>query len=131
MLMSKNILLKQPIRTILLWTIKTLHLIQSITFLVGPYITSNVIVLSFLIIGYMLLVTLWYLYGHCIFTPIEQFLDGSSEKYKDGNIKSFIGSHLEKIIGNEKIILYFTTFVPMVNTIVALYKIYSMKTIIS
>jgi len=121
------IFLQKPLRTILLYIIKGLHVLQSAVLLVGPYITNNYILLSILIAGYMLLMTFWYLYGHCICTPLEQYLekvdDAEVSKYEDGNLKSFISVYLEKYLGGEKIVFYTVTWIPVINMAISLFKL--------
>ena len=85
-----NFILREPTRTILLYVIKIIHLLQSFIFLIGPYIIDDHFLLSVLILGYVLLIICWYLFGHCIYTPIEQYLESNSEKFEDGSAKSFI-----------------------------------------
>lgn len=72
------------------------------------------------------MITCWYLLGHCIFTPIEQYLEGNIVKYEDGSVKSFITVFFEKYLGGEKNVFYIVTFIPVINTIVSLWKINSM-----
>ena len=115
--------LQEEIKPYLLYLVKFLHISQSIILSIGPYITNNIQLLSLLIICYVLLITFWYLFDHCIWSPIEQYLEGNVIKYEDGSLKSFITVFFEKILGGEKNVYYIVTFIPVVNTIVALLKI--------
>ena len=55
-----------------------------------------------------------------MYTPIEQYLEGNNEKFEDGSAKSFISIFLEKVLGGEKVTFYIITFIPFINTLVAL-----------
>lgn len=122
-LMIQNIIKSEPIRTILLYFIKIIHIIQSISLLIGPYIINNFLLLSLLLLSYIILLTCWYFFGCCFLTHIEQFLEGNIIKYEDGSVKSFITTFLENFLGSEKNVLYLITFLPLINSIFVLYKI--------
>lgn len=104
-------------------TIKIIHLLISVVAAFGPYLTNNIKVLSLLIIYYISVVTVWYVYGYCCCTTIEKKLETNAVK---GDKKSFIATMFENMIGksNGENIAYFTiSFIPLVNTLVCLYKI--------
>ena len=101
--------------------VKTIHLLLTFLAAFGPFITNNIRFLTLLIIYYITVVTLWYVFGYCCCSTIEEKLDGSTKNNK----KSFISDMFENMIGktNSNIIQAIIIFTPFFNTLVCLYKI--------
>jgi hypothetical protein len=96
--------------------IKFLHTIITLIVFAGPYITNNIFYLSCFIFCYIFIVTLWYLFGQCFITIIENILDGN----KDSN-NSFVVNEFSLLFGSYTKIIF--GLFPLINTMVCLYKI--------
>lgn len=68
----------------LLFIVQFIHLCITFTLIVGPYITANKKWLSTFIFFYMLIVTLWYIYGHCFCVDIENYIERNEGKDDKG-----------------------------------------------
>ena len=68
----------------LLFIVQFIHLCITFTLIVGPYITANKKWLSTFIFFYMLIVTLWYIYGHCFCVDIENYIERNEGKGDKG-----------------------------------------------
>ena len=102
-----------------------IHNISMFVVLCGPYLTSNPSVLLFLVFYNIILITGWYIFGGCWLTMLEQKIQGNADTYADGSEKSYVTIFLEDTFGlDEKIIYYIITFIPVINSAVALWKIY-------
>jgi len=102
-----------------------IHNISMFVVLCGPYLTSNLSVLLFLVFYNIILITGWYIFGGCWLTMLEQKIQGNADTYADGSEKSYVTIFLEDTFGlDEKIIYYIITFIPVINSAVALWKIY-------
>jgi hypothetical protein len=102
-----------------------IHNISMFVVLCGPYLTSNLSVLLFLVFYNIILITGWYIFGGCWLTMLEQKIQGNTDTYADGSEKSYVTIFLEETFGlDEKIIYYIITFIPVINSAVALWKVY-------
>jgi len=102
-----------------------IHNISMFVVLCGPYLTSNLSMLLFLVFYNIILITGWYIFGGCWLTMLEQKIQGNTDTYADGSEKSYVTIFLEDTFGlDEKIIYYIITFIPVINSAVALWKVY-------
>jgi len=113
--------LNPSIKFILELIIKSIHLLLSFLAAFGPFITNNIKFLSLLIVYYITVLTVWYIFGYCCCSIIEEKLDGSLKNNK----KSFISDMFENIIGktNSNILQAIIMLTPFFNTLFCLYKI--------
>ena len=110
---------------ICVFTLMMIHNISMFIVLCGPYLTNNIGILIFLVAYNIILITGWYVFGGCWLTMLEQHLQGNTDKYEDGSEKSYITIFLQNTFGlDEKLIYYVVTSVPVINSGVALTKIY-------
>ena len=117
--MDKNI------KKILIFLLKIVHVLYFIFFIISPYIFNDVRILLFLILIYVINLESWYLFNKCFLTDFEELEQEEKHTYKDGSKKSFITQFLQdKLNINEKYLYYFTSLIPVFNTIVCLIKIY-------
>lgn len=104
-------------------TMYIFHFIAFIVVLIGPYITNNVFYLSILIFINILILYLWYTFGECLFSIIEEKLLDTNYRTKDGTRKSFIAVIFEKIVPDENITKNMSTLYLVINSTVCLWKI--------
>ena len=104
------------IKKILLYLIRTFHVLLCIAALLAPYLTNNKLYLSIFIIYYIGVVTLWHIFGKCFLNDIENSLD-----IKGASNNSYITNLFSNILGSHTKILF--SLIPMINTFVCLYKI--------
>ena len=114
---------KTNILFILGYLIKTIHVCLVISVIVGPYLVNNILLLSLLIMYNIIMISSWYVYGNCFLTDIEQYLDGTVDIYDDGTSRNFISSFITQYICDEKTMLRLFILIPVVNTMVSLWKI--------
>ena len=109
--------------------LQTFHVILILFEFFGPYFFYDNNILALLIFLNILIITQWYIFNKCLLTDLEMSLGATSMyNYKDGNSKSFIAHYLELISGlDEKTVYYIFCLVPLINTIVCLYKILNNK----
>jgi hypothetical protein len=115
---------------LLRWFFKGIHLCFSFLSAFGAYFTNNILFLTMIIAYNTVLLTLWYLYGYCLFTPIENYLEGMEGNTKNpiedtSKEKSFIAECFQSVFGpdSELYIQRFFIFTPVICTFVALIKI--------
>ena len=114
---------KTNILFILGYLIKTIHVCLVISVIVGPYLVNNILLLSLLIMYNIIMISSWDVYGKCFLTDIEQYLDGTVDIYDDGTSRNFISSFITQYICDEKTMLRLFILIPVVNTMVSLWKI--------
>lgn len=102
-----------------------LHTVSMGIVLFGPYLTNRIGVLIFLVGYNITIITGWYLFGGCWLTMLEQKLQGNTDTYADGSEKSYVTIFLQETLGwDERVGYYLITFIPVINSGVALSKIY-------
>lgn len=110
---------------ICVYSLMMIHNISMFVVLCGPYLTSNLGMLLFLVFYNIILITGWYIFGGCWLTMLEQKIQGNADTYADGSEKSYVTIFLEDTFGlDEKMIYYIITFIPVINSATALWKIY-------
>jgi hypothetical protein len=97
------------------------HLIMMYLVNIHVYITKSRSFLFGLIIWNILIVLQWYIFGNCVFTSIENKIQPNT--YDDGTEKNFMVALINKIIPNEKVTFYMFSFLPVLSTIVAVYRL--------
>jgi hypothetical protein len=114
------------IKKILVLLLKTLHVLYIIFTIIAPYIFSDIRILLFLILLYILTLAQWYIFDRCLLTNIEDWLsEKKTIKYKDGSDKSFMTIYLQKNFHiSERSVYYLFTMIPIINGIVCVIKIY-------
>jgi len=114
------------IKKILVFLLKTLHVLYVIFSIVAPYIFNDIRILLFLILLYILTLAQWYIFNKCLLTNIEDWLsDTKTIKYKNGSDKSFMSVFLQQNFHlSEKNIFYLFTMIPIINGIACIIKIY-------
>jgi hypothetical protein len=114
------------IKKLLLYLLKTLHVLYVIFSIIAPYIFNDIRILLFLILLYILTLAQWYIFNRCLLTNIEDWLsDIKTIKYKDGSDKSFMSVYLQTNFNiSEKTIFYLFTLIPIINGIFCIIKIY-------
>lgn len=103
-------------KTVLLYTIQLFHVLLCIFALIAPFITNDAFYLSLFIVYYVGVVTLWHIFGNCFITDIEHRLEG-----KKNQKSSYVSDLAANILGSHTKIVF--SLVPLINTIVCLYKI--------
>lgn len=103
-------------KKVLLYFIYVFHALLCIFALIAPFITNNAFYLSLFIVYYVGVLTLWHIFGNCFITDIEHMLEG-----KKNPKSSYISDLAFNILGSHTKTVF--SLVPLMNTIVCLYKI--------
>ena len=106
---------------ILLYILMVVHLFIMYLVNIHVYITKSRTFLFGIIIWNILIVLQWYIFGNCIFTPLENKIQ--SHKYDDGTEQNFMAAHVNKIFKNEKVTFYLLSLLPVISTVVAVYRL--------
>lgn len=104
-----------------LYVLMLLHLVIMYLVNIHIYITKSRTFLFIVIIWSILIVLQWYLFGNCVLTPLENKL--KPNKYEDGTEKNFMAALINKVVPNEKYTFYFFSFLPVITTVVAVYRL--------
>jgi hypothetical protein len=96
--------------------IQIFHVVLCVFALIAPYITDNRTYLSLFIVYYVSIVTLWHVHGNCCITDLENKWGGNKD-----TTPSYVFELTSKVLGDDTNTVF--SFVPLVNTIVCLYKI--------
>jgi len=101
------------------YLIQLFHTLLCIVITIAPYLTNNIFYLSCLILYYTIVLTIWNVNGRCFLTDIENKLKGDNSK------ESFVTNLFANIFGKSTKIIF--SYVPLINTVVCLYKINSKR----
>ena len=108
--------MNKVIKTGISFFLKAFHVALCLFALIGPYITNNAFYLSLFILYYVSVLTLWHIFGNCFITNIENMLDGKTESKE-----SYVTNLFTLVLGKYTRLVF--SLVPIINTIVCLYKI--------
>jgi len=115
------------LKAAVLYLIKGIHIGIMIFMFVGVFAFTSIVPLMMVIAVSSLVLLQWYIVGNCVFTPIENMLSGSTSKYEDGTDRSFFTDIPSKLFGRDNVRRFFTV-APFVIILIALYRIYHIKT---
>lgn len=110
-------------KTIGLYLVKIIHLMSSLLVLVGPFLTDNVLFLTFIIMYCLGCYYFWYQLGYCFCTSLEEYLGEPPTKYEDGTKKSFIATTMQQLGIPESFVSNMFSTIPAVSALICMYKI--------
>jgi hypothetical protein len=109
--------------------LKIIHIFASILLLVGPFYFTDPNILLALIIYANLIYFNWAMFGGCVITWLENYLDDSENicKYECGRPKSTLVKLIESFGINETQIDSIFNIIPLLAVCVCVYKLYYAK----
>jgi hypothetical protein len=110
---------------VLLYLVKIIHLLMMCFILFGPYVSNHPLWLMSIIWFNMGVVSMWYIYGYCFITDIENFLR-PPEEIDPSQTKSFITTTVETYLPflNKTLIEKIISSIPCMVTCICLVKLY-------
>lgn len=113
------------INIFLLYLLYLLHIFLVFIVVGLPFLTKKIYLLLLIILFNIIVVTGWYIHGYCICNDIEDYLLEKREERIEN--KSFISSFVENNLSflmDEKYISKVISSIPLVSTIICIYKIH-------
>ncbi len=110
---------------VLLYLLKIVHLLIMCFVLFGPHVSNNPLWLMSIIFINMVIVSMWYIYGYCFMTDIENYLRPPEDVDPSQN-KSFILTTVEAYLPylNKTLIEKIVSSIPGMVTCICLVKLY-------
>lgn len=117
------------VKHILAIHLKALHIAMMLYVNVGVFLSDSRYVLYSIIFLQALMLTQWYLFGGCVFTPLENFLNdkNKAEKFESGLEVGFTSKLFQKVFGLSLDTTFkVTSLIPILMVTIALYRLESL-----